>query len=337
MSDLENDSRTSAVGRKRNRPGKHYLPSSAANKAGEGAGSSSKRSSSKETNSRRSSLESGEISSAVESHDKWGPDFIRIKFQIPKKRRLTESTSGSVFDEDRGPSEVVPVMKSMMKSIQAESAFSEPHAITRSTVLEGTRLCDLTFQEVVEQELYFDLNLEKYPDDLCYCMYCGGRGHMASVCSEVTCKHCGAKEEHASYACPIFRKCRLCRQRGHDAIECTNPAKDSDHDSCDICGEAGHVEEQCARLWSTSQHPDPTDKVRKIHDHRMIIACYSCGSGYHWGDDCPHRDRYAPRSLTKTWSKTFADQFIIERESRTEWPSDSSAEKEPQVKPQRNW
>lgn len=341
MSDLENDSRATAVGRKRKATGKYPLSSSAASRAGGGEGSGSRRSSSDETTSRRSSLESGEIASPGENRspspewdNKYGRNFIPVNFPLPKRRRLSGNTIGSALDEDRRPSKV----SSVSERSNADDTAPEPHAMGSNKTLTGTRLCDLSYEEVVQQELYFDLNLDKYPEDLVHCLCCGGRGHMASTCSEGTCEHCGAKESHAPYACPIYRKCRLCRQRGHDPSECTNPASTSDSDLCDICQEAGHVEEQCPRLWSTSLKPDPTDKIRKIPDKKMIRACYSCGSNYHWGDDCQYSDRTMPPSLVKTWSKAFANQFVIEHDSCIESVEDrSKVGEEQQVKSTPNW
>lgn len=325
MSDPEQDSRSAAVGRKRKFPGKYALSSTAADRAGGGASSSSKRSSSKETTSRRSSLESGEIVSAGEgrspSPDEWdnkyGRNFIPINFKVPKPRTLSTSTNRSALEEYRSS----PKMPSTAESETDKGVTDLPRAMASSTTAtRGTRICQLSHKEIEQQEIYFGLY---DPDDLCYCMCCGGRGHMASICPKSTCEHCGAKQAHASWACPIYRKCRLCRKRGHSASECTNPAIISDADPCDICQEAGHVEEECPRLWSVSLEPDKTVKIRKIPDRDMIRACYSCGSDHHWGDDCPYRDRNMPPNLVKTWSKAFADQFVmspretVEQSSRT--------------------
>lgn len=344
MSDLENDSRAMAVGRKRKRAGEYPFPSSAADRAGEGEGSGSRRSSSKETTSRRSSLESGEISSAGEMRppspewdNKYGRNFIPVNFSIPK-RRLTESSHSSDLEETRRSTKIVSAMESSHANNTAPTPKPKQRAMSSSKpTLEGLRMCDISYQEVCQQELYFDLNVEEYPDDLVYCFCCGGRGHMASTCSKSTCEHCGAKEQHASYACPTYRKCRFCRQRGHDATECSNPVNKSNRDPCDICQKSGHVEQECPRLWSTSLEPDPDDKVRKIHDSKMTRACYKCGDNYHWGDDCPERDRTMPASLVKTWSKAFANQFVIKHDSKTLEDRSNFMEEKEQDKPKPNW
>lgn len=78
-------------------------------------------------------------------------------------------------------------------------------------------------------------------------------------------------------------------------------------------------------MWSTSLHPDPTHKIRKIPDKEMTRACYSCGSNYHWGDDCQYSDRVMPRSLVKTWSKEFATQYVIEHDSEVKTVGEQSS------------
>lgn len=333
MSDLDHDSRATAVGRSRelNKTGEYPTFASAASRTGGGEGSGGRHSNNREMTSRRSSLESGEISSAGGSRT----PTLDVKYGRMKRRRLSESSIGSAFGEDPKPPKAV----SVAESSDVEDIASEPHAMENNTTLPETRICDLSHQEVVQQELYFDLDLDKYPDDLCYCLCCGGRGHTESKCSKATCEHCGAKEIHASYACPTYRKCRLCRQRGHDTSECTNPASVSNSDPCDVCQVVGHVEEECPRLWSTSLQSDPTYKIRKIPDRKMTRACYSCGSNEHWGDDCQYRDRAMPPSLVKTWSKAFADRFVIEHDSRVESVEHRNklVEEEQQVKSAPAW
>lgn len=348
MSDSEHDSRAMAVGRKRNKPGKSYnnsLESITAGRADGSVGSGSSGSASMETTSRRSSLESGEIASSSpgeivrapspEVHDMYEPDFTTIDSKLRKKRRLTASTTGSVFDEEHRPAKAATIVESSDES----DMTPEPHAMARSPGLEGVRLCDITPNEAVEQEIYFRLDLERHPEDLVFCLCCGERGHMKSTCSKATCEHCGAKEEHASYGCPNYRKCRLCRQRGHDPSACTNPTSTSRNDPCDICQKIGHVEEECPRLWCTLPQPDPTERVRKIPDEEMIRACYSCGSQFHWGDDCQYSDRALPRSLINTWSKYFANRFVLEHDSVVKLEEDhtSSEKEEEEVKPAPTW
>lgn len=175
------------------------------------------------------------------------------------------------------------------------------------------RLHQLTDKEQDEQYKYFDL---RYDDDIIYCMCCGDRGHQARTCPTRRCTHCNAYDKHASHACPTFRKCTRCRQRGHDAPQCTNTQPIIiGNDTCDICSEQGHVEEECAKLWHTSLNP-PLKEIAKTAERDMYKVCYHCGdSGYdsHWGDDCPDRyydERTQGPNLVKTWGKKDAAKFV---------------------------
>lgn len=169
------------------------------------------------------------------------------------------------------------------------------------------RIEDLSDDDQDEQYHYFGLD---YDDDVVICFCCGERGHMRATCPERTCTHCGAFDSHASHACPQYRKCARCRLRGHDSVNCTNSSTlpPGIIDTCDICGETGHVEEECVKLWDTSKEPVTMRPVRRIW-----ADCYNCGINSHWGDDCP-RQRYsmitsAPKQI-QTWSARHAGMYV---------------------------
>lgn len=178
------------------------------------------------------------------------------------------------------------------------------------------RLGDIPESEQMIQYRYFGLI-----DDRMYvrCLSCGREGHMRETCSENICKHCGVINVHFSAACPTFRKCRLCRRRGHWARECRNPSVQGGgpNDPCDVCGEIGHVEEECSHLWRFCQIKD--EDIVKAEN--MITACYNCGNMDHWGDDCPKLPSFLKdlRGNNRTWSRQHADRFL--EKASTQRPS----------------
>ena len=228
----------------------------------------------------------------------------------------TSMSESSNEEESEGESDSAPSHTRASASPGNNSHANEGDTSTMITkpAPDGMlRLHQLSQQEQDEQYKYFGL---KRDNDIIYCMCCGDRGHRARICPTRRCTHCDAHDEHASNSCPTFRKCTRCRQRGHDAAECTNPQPIIiGNDPCDICGEPGHVEEECAKLWFTSLKPQMTD-IRKLPERDMYKVCYNCGeSGYdgHWGDDCPDRyynERTQGPNLVKTWSKKDAAKFI---------------------------
>ncbi|KXL43167.1 hypothetical protein M433DRAFT_150347 [Acidomyces richmondensis BFW] len=177
------------------------------------------------------------------------------------------------------------------------------------------RLCDIPESEQILQYRYFGLI-----DGCTYvrCLICGREGHMQDTCPERICAHCGVANVHFSSACPKFRKCRLCRRRGHLARECRNPSVQGGGpgDPCDVCGEIGHIEEECSDLWRFYQIQDKDIVKAKT----MITACYNCGRMDHWGDDCPKLPSFLKdvRSNNRTWSKKHADRFL--EKSSSQWP-----------------
>ena len=194
MSDLENDSRTTAVGRKRKYE-QHTLIT--------------------DTNHRRpsnGSKESGEISNEDDSDS----DIEEISAdQWTKKRKTSTSSSSDSHDS----------------SIQ-ELPRKEGDVI---------RLLDISREDQKQQAKYFNLRAMSEP---VRCLCCGVRGHMATDCATRTCSHCHKRDLHPSNACPTWRKCRLCRERGHDAGTCRNRSFRG-ADPCDVCQKTGHVEVKC--------------------------------------------------------------------------------------------
>lgn len=149
------------------------------------------------------------------------------------------------------------------------------------------------------------------------CLNCGGEGHLPDTCTANTCPHCGIANKHTARACPAFRKCGRCRQRGHTSSRCSRSSRPAGgpSDPCDVCGRTGHAEEECADLYRSWM---PTESnVKKIPRWKMRKACYNCASNKHWGDDCPSLPK-SKRHFTgsySVWSAAYADRFIEESET----------------------
>jgi hypothetical protein len=107
-----------------------------------------------------------------------------------------------------------------------------------------TRLQDISRDDRDAQAKYFHITASS---ELVRCLCCGARGHMVKECSTRTCSHCQRRDLHPSDACPTFRKCGLCRQRGHDAGTCRNPSFKGP-DPCDVCLKTGHIEVSCQKF-----------------------------------------------------------------------------------------
>lgn len=298
MSDSENESRTTAVGRKRNLHGElksHSYPTS-------------------RPSSRASSKESGEISSSSgsESDGEVKEDAPNKRFRHSPDDAITISSSS----EDGEISESPARDSDMDVSSDSESASDDDdsddstssHGISKMAgeADDMVRIRDLSNPDRAQQKLYFNLTT---PEELVYCLCCGERGHMRATCPARKCVHCGSFENHVSSACRKYRKCGLCRQRSHDAKTCKNKSVRDPNDACDVCGEKGHIEEACSRLWCFPTLPQNLPPEKKIPAAAMLIACYACGSGEHWGDDCRFVRREDLNS-NRTWSAKNAERFV---------------------------
>ncbi|KAK4541470.1 hypothetical protein LTR36_007916 [Oleoguttula mirabilis] len=172
------------------------------------------------------------------------------------------------------------------------------------------RLLEISEEDQQLQYRYFAIS-----DPVAYvrCLSCGIEGHMEDDCPAHTCEHCGALDQHFSAACPAYSKCSRCRRRGHDARTCTNRSVESGAvagDVCDVCGDVGHVEEECSGLWRTYKAEEAN--TVKVPAQEMQTACYNCGADDHWGDDCPGLPAFLRRKLgnNKTWSARHANRFV---------------------------
>ncbi|OCK78198.1 hypothetical protein K432DRAFT_302514, partial [Lepidopterella palustris CBS 459.81] len=132
------------------------------------------------------------------------------------------------------------------------------------------------------QEKYWGLS---QPNDVVRCIICAHEGHMEQTCPSRTCKHCQARDEHFSHACPMQRRCFRCGERGHDQQGCRSKRvlSESERLFCELCLEPGHVDEDCSYLWRTFALEKMLN-LKKVATLRR--GCYECGTDRHWGDDC---------------------------------------------------
>lgn len=155
-----------------------------------------------------------------------------------------------------------------------------------------------------------------------FCVVCASDGHTAASCTHAICRHCDG--EHFTWECPDRRRCKKCKQLGHDAATCKEKlAMTADEGvECAFCGSASHVDEECQILWR-SYDVIATGAQKKV---RHIPAfCSSCGIEGHYFSDCTLRGDWGPST---TWSLANRSQFIdpaSEREAISALPSPDEA------------
>lgn len=136
-------------------------------------------------------------------------------------------------------------------------------------------------------------------NDAVKCFTCAKPGHLSERCDASKCPHCGIMGQHVSWACPKFRRCQKCAERGHDLSNCPYKLSRPGHKNiiCDLCQRAGHPEDECEMIWRTSGKPWESD----INPATVNLFCYECGAKGHLGNDCQYR-RPGKRSGSSTWS-----------------------------------
>lgn len=130
------------------------------------------------------------------------------------------------------------------------------------------------------QQKYFPATIDR--PAIYHCLACGNNCHMTFDCPSFTCTLCGG--DHAQSACPQNQRCRKCRQRGHQEVECPEKLAISRGEAvgCDFCGLTDHLEVACHFIWRTF-NPRPKE-IRKVHE--IPVHCYSCGATGHYGPEC---------------------------------------------------
>ncbi|EEQ88257.1 zinc knuckle domain-containing protein [Blastomyces dermatitidis ER-3] len=153
---------------------------------------------------------------------------------------------------------------------------------------DPTTLADLTRVDLETQARYIFLDLE--PEDLdlslpITCIDCMKEGHLADICPNKECEHCGAWSVHESRFCPSRRRCQRCRERGHDAEACSSLLKGSAaEEPCDFCGSGDHTECECDLIWKLPKRNPTSGRIF------ISISCCHCTSNRHLVGDCPTRN-----------------------------------------------
>ena len=151
-------------------------------------------------------------------------------------------------------------------------------------------LADLDPQQLNAQLRYFHIakTLQEIDRNTpVRCLVCAQYGHMAEACELLTCKSCGAYNQHITPNCPKTVKCSKCREPGHDRLDCPYKLKNIAQAEivCDLCQRTGHIEEDCELLWRTSGRPWDSN----LSHGNLRLSCYECGRSGHLGNGCPSR------------------------------------------------
>ncbi|KAJ5082787.1 hypothetical protein N7532_011830 [Penicillium argentinense] len=161
-----------------------------------------------------------------------------------------------------------------------EAAFQQ---FSRKYPTPPSSLGDLKDADLDRQmkSMYWYLNIQEVSSRPIRCLECFQQGHLAEVCPTKECEHCGAWDEHASASCPSWRRCLVCRERGHDGEDCSAPLKTSpDEAPCDLCGVA-HLETQCSQRFRFPMREATNSSIK------VAISCARCLSSHHLYGNCP--------------------------------------------------
>lgn len=192
-----------------------------------------------------------------------------------------------------------------------EAPFPPPESVAQSGSSKRSRLCDISELEAQLQARYWGITGR---DEYVRCPVCAGQGHMDEDCLEHVCKHCGSIGQHYDMACPKWKKCRRCRERGHDVLGCPSKLARTRAEGydCDLCGRSGHAEEECSWLWRSlvPERMSAGELADLPKLEKMVVSCYDCGSNKHWGDDCPVPSNFRRTADKDTWSAEFANYFL---------------------------
>ncbi|KAJ5179322.1 hypothetical protein N7492_002532 [Penicillium capsulatum] len=146
-------------------------------------------------------------------------------------------------------------------------------------------LIDLTPSDLETQTIFVYWDQPRQSLDLQLpvgCIECLQKGHLADICPTKECTHCYKWNDHPSSLCPTWRRCQRCRERGHDAEQCSSRLRSSASEvPCDLCGSSQHVEAQCDSQWRFPMLESTSNTVE------VSISCAHCVSGGHLIGDCP--------------------------------------------------
>lgn len=166
--------------------------------------------------------------------------------------------------------------------VAGNSRTNQPHVCLK----------DLTPSQLEDQIRYAFWHLKREEIDLSRpvrCLHCQSEGHIDDSCPDKICPHCGVFGKHKAVLCPSFRRCEVCRERGHERCD----GMKNTTIPCDLCHQPGHAEIDCA----TKHYPDP--QLIKADKLELWISCSSCASRSHLVGDCPD---LALRTAAPRWS-----------------------------------
>ena len=122
------------------------------------------------------------------------------------------------------------------------------------------------------------------------CRNCKEFGHIARECpnerSRLNCILCG-KDTHDSFECDE-KLCFKCNKVGHKANEC----KETDIVKCNQCGQIGHLQIRCLKVWNPNQDSKKDQKEsRYSKNHNSYKRCIQCGKIGHFKCTSERRSR----------------------------------------------
>ncbi|KAL2114511.1 hypothetical protein VUR80DRAFT_5996 [Thermomyces stellatus] len=165
-------------------------------------------------------------------------------------------------------------------------------------------------EELKLQQKYFPRFNESMASAMC--VLCLQHGHHASSCPNHNCKHCGARYQHNSYACPSKLRCGRCKGFGHVVEDCTNDEVTGDEEDalkCAHCDGTDHYEKDCDVLWRTYRIPDSPNKC-----HSIYATCASCGEDGHYFFDCEAGRLRFPKP--RTWCEENRVRYLDKASKR---------------------
>ncbi|EEP80314.1 predicted protein [Uncinocarpus reesii 1704] len=145
------------------------------------------------------------------------------------------------------------------------------------------------------------------------CTDCLAEGHLAEICPDKECKHCGAWSVHESRFCPSWRRCQRCRERGHDEVDCPSLLKElASEIPCDFCNSNQHIESECDLLWKVPKRDLSLSQIF------ISVCCSFCTSKQHLLGDCPVRP--FPMN-SSSWSLSAFDPSLVSNIASSKLPA----------------
>ncbi|RLV89703.1 Protein AIR2 [Spathaspora sp. JA1] len=117
------------------------------------------------------------------------------------------------------------------------------------------------------------------------CANCHKRGHIRAKCKTVVCHKCGVVGDHYENHCPTTLICGRCGEKGHIVAFCKSKVKKRAY--CRNCDTFSHGDENCPSIWRSYLTKPTNDQSDEESLVLPVTACYNCGSGEHYGDECP--------------------------------------------------